>query len=967
MQRDALRKIWEKSLGIRGLDALVPDQTARPLRVAETLAVEGDSPSVALPGYEAAIPLAHGGMGTIWRAHQQSLNRDVAIKRAIQSDNSAAQEQFRSEALISGALEHPNIVPIHDLAKTESGEYFLSMKLVSGRVWRDVLPDQRLEDAVGVLVSVCHAVAYAHTRGIVHRDIKPSNVMIGDFGEVLLMDWGLAVDVREGVSFRLSAPRHHITAASGTPAYMPPEMAEGRGEEIGRPSDVYLLGATLHEILTGAPPHSGATVLDVLHAASLSFPKTYPVEIPKELSSLCSEAMDREPERRPTAVEFRERLNIYLQHRESNRLTSAAIEGLLGCVDRAQKIGEIPESERDLLYEDFAAAVSGFHQALELWPENERARDGQQEGRRAYAEAALKAGDLGLASAQAGKIQDGSPLTRDLQRNIQQATAARRRSVQTTRVLRWSLALAVGLLIAGLTVGTVMVNREARRTEQGMKEILRLSDVRRLSELASRADDLWPARAEQVPEMQTWLEDGQTLIDRLPEHQRTLLALREKALPYGVPDQTADREHHPAYPTLLALTAEIAEKQGRLEGDASLGQELQRLRAEQTRLEQEISPRKTWRMRDEQTQWEHDALTTLVEGLERLRGDAPDGVTLHRMQARLAYASSVLQETVHRHRELWEQTSRAVASSPLYHGLTLQPQVGLVPLGPDPQTGLMEFADPETGTVPHREADGHLALSADMAMVFVLLPGGSFRMGAVRNGEGNLDPEAAENESPITMVRLDPFFLSKYETTQGQWLHVTGQNPAQYPPDSDQHQRNVSLLLALENVSYEEADTFVRRLALQLPTEAQWEYAYRAGSTTPYPTGAELSSIQGFMNVADRYALEHGRLATGAYETWLDDGYRVEAPVGSYLPNAFGIHDMGGNVLEWCRDRYGSYKNVPRPVDGLRVGDSIFGTFVHRGGNWFNTGSSNRSAIRDADSPDSKWDSLGFRAARGVE
>ncbi|MFP5291247.1 MAG: protein kinase domain-containing protein, partial [Actinomycetes bacterium] len=145
---------------------------------------------------------------------------------------------------------------------TPAGELFMAMKLVGGTSWADLLhprtPEQQerarrhdREAHVQTLLAVCNAVAFAHSKGIVHRDLKPENVMVGDFGEVLVMDWGIAVDVSERPAPDARAPhRTTVASPSGTPSYMPPELAEGRGEEIGPWTDVYLLGATLHEVLT---------------------------------------------------------------------------------------------------------------------------------------------------------------------------------------------------------------------------------------------------------------------------------------------------------------------------------------------------------------------------------------------------------------------------------------------------------------------------------------------------------------------------------------------------------------------------------------------------------------------------------------------------------------------------------------------------------------------------------------------
>src|SRR4029077_20488424 len=167
--------------------------------------------------------------------------------------------------VITGELDHPNIVPIHDVGMGDGNALFYSMKRVTGTPWQKVVSTLPQTENLRVLMAVADAVAFAHSRGVVHRDLKPENVMLGQFGEVLVMDWGLA----------LLAPRfRHLGSITqsggmgGTPAYMAPEMASGPLERIGTPSDIYLLGAILFEILTGKPPHAGRDVMSCLYAVA---------------------------------------------------------------------------------------------------------------------------------------------------------------------------------------------------------------------------------------------------------------------------------------------------------------------------------------------------------------------------------------------------------------------------------------------------------------------------------------------------------------------------------------------------------------------------------------------------------------------------------------------------------------------------------------------------------------------------
>src|SRR5439155_5984413 len=203
--------------------------------------------------YSLLKKLGEGGMGIVYAARQQSIRRVVALKmlKKTGQQESFQREKFLAEAVITGDLEHPNIVPIYDLGRDESGAIFYAMKHVKGTPWDKLIGKNTVQENLEILMKVADAIAFAHSREVVHRDLKPENVMIGDFGEVLVMDWGLAL--------MLGAPPANV-AMGGTPGYMAPEMAMGPIDAIGLHSDVYLLGAILYEIITGLRPHTGKPI-----------------------------------------------------------------------------------------------------------------------------------------------------------------------------------------------------------------------------------------------------------------------------------------------------------------------------------------------------------------------------------------------------------------------------------------------------------------------------------------------------------------------------------------------------------------------------------------------------------------------------------------------------------------------------------------------------------------------------------
>lgn len=215
------------------------------------------------PLVELQKEIGRGGMGVVHSARQRSLGRNVAAKSTL-GDATAA---LLREAWICGNLEHPNVIPVYELYRGADQKPVMVMKHVEGKPWSEVLRESSDREAqLRILVQLCHTVHYAHIHGFVHLDLKPDNVMIGSFGEMYLLDWGVAASTStEHPPF---IPRaRDIRRVLGTPAYMAPELAEGDGGSVGPATDVYLLGAILFEILTGAPPHQGETLMECIVCA----------------------------------------------------------------------------------------------------------------------------------------------------------------------------------------------------------------------------------------------------------------------------------------------------------------------------------------------------------------------------------------------------------------------------------------------------------------------------------------------------------------------------------------------------------------------------------------------------------------------------------------------------------------------------------------------------------------------------
>jgi hypothetical protein len=314
-------------------------------------------------GFVQGEQLGRGGMATVWAASQRALGREVAIKRADPADGEAERLLVR-EAIVAGQLEHPNIVPIHQLLVDTNGPAVV-MKRISGKSWDALIedPSVALDRHLDVFLQALNAVSFAHSRGVIHRDIKPQNIMIGSYGEVYLLDWGVA-------KRRQDPPSDEIV---GTPCYMAPEMAEGLADER---TDIFLLGATLHEVLVGTPRHEGETALDVLYAAMYVEPFDYPASVPAELAELCNRACARAPEARFQDVDaLRAAVMRYREHRAAGLLT----EDARALLERLQ-LASAARGEDGPGYDDVqllhADTRRAFEAALRIWPESPSAREG---------------------------------------------------------------------------------------------------------------------------------------------------------------------------------------------------------------------------------------------------------------------------------------------------------------------------------------------------------------------------------------------------------------------------------------------------------------------------------------------------------------------------------------------------------------------------------------------------------------
>lgn len=775
--------------------------------------------------YEIGEVLGMGGMGVVNVARQASLDRRIVVKsiRPEYANLMEAQEKFITEALATGSLDHPNVVPIHDMGVGADGNLFYVMKEVKGKNWRELLPTLSESENIDILQRVSDAVACAHDKGIIHRDLKPENVMIGDYGEVMVMDWGLAAAVSPTAK---ASPLTDDTACAGTPSFMAPEMARGLAHDLGPWSDQYLLGGILFNILTGKPPHPGRSAEEgVMNAANNVI---VPTDRSDEFMNVAMRAMSATPHKRyPSVKAFQRALRNCQIHAESIALSNQGEELM-------EKALSSPN------YDEYARAIYAFEQALTLWDKNANAADKLVEARYAYANRAFDKGDYDLALSLLDNAEGEA--------EIELAERARRE--RTQREARRRRVKVLGFVAVGLLVLVALV--------AGVAYFI----------ISRQADAERAARAE--------AEQARTVAD-----QQKLIALNEREI--------ADEQRQKAEDALQQ--AEAARKAEAEAKDSQLREQEAKLQAEErARREAENA-----RQRAEEALRAREEIQRLgyLEDNSRWRFDADEAVKRQRDEA-------------------------------------------------------------ESHGVPVRRTLEARGVGIELA----LIPSGYFVMGSPPR-----DP-ARNNDEYLHDVDLSrPFFMGVTEITRGQWQKVVGIETVEALGMEPGRKQNEDLVWRVRQVSESEADLpatgvsyteinelFLPKLAallsagtrLRLPTEAEWEWAARAGTTGHFYTGDSEADLD----------------ACCWYEINSDGrSHRV----GQKEANAWGLRDVVGNVAELTMDAYDSlyYLRSPR-TDPVNL-DPKNPFMVCRGGSYINTPRLCRMSSRNNMHKENRYPHAGFR------
>lgn len=364
-----------------------------------------------LEGVDVGATLGQGGMAVVRLGRQLKLDRAVAVK-TLRADRRSESDVARllREARVTGRLEHPNIVPVHDIVRGSDGVPQVVLKLIEGHTWAELMRDPErvralfgatdlLEWNLDVLMSVARALSYAHSRGVIHRDVKPGNVMLGSFGEVYLLDWGIArdlddpEDVEDGLEL------------AGTTGYMAPEQLLGRGARLGPWTDTYLLGATLYHVLTGHSPHAGVSLEARVIAAATDATRlpALPDDVPVELRRITERALEPDIDQRTAHPEdVRVAVATFTRHRGALRLVERGHKERELAASAGER-GDDADAERGCV-----AAELAYRAALEEWAESDEAARGLRELAILRVERALSRDDA-RAAARIAEAQAGLP------------------------------------------------------------------------------------------------------------------------------------------------------------------------------------------------------------------------------------------------------------------------------------------------------------------------------------------------------------------------------------------------------------------------------------------------------------------------------------------------------------------------------------------------------------------------------
>ena len=866
--------------------------------------------------YRLILPeLGRGGQGEVYLAFDPKRSsassptddRLVAVKLFTRNMTERARARLEKEIEILQRLDDPNICRIIDDGEDGDRRYFV-MPYVAGKslrdqidVWRDVDTDlsvvsgvERRATIVRWFIQCARALMKVHAQGVVHRDIKPANIMIRADGLPVLIDFGLVYDAERTIS--MSAER-----GAGTLLYMSPEQI-GRADRLTPATDVYSLGVSLHEALILAPPfffdergirRSPSAVENAIRHGEL-VRHTGADGVPQDLDAILQIATDLNPKRRPSMDEFAADLERFLD----------------GLPVKARPVSVVVKTWRHARRRPVLASI-------------------------------IVASVILLATVAELTRRHTDELDRQIEK-LDRANEELKRQSNKDR-----LDVVAGLTQELVERGDGLVHSDATATDMRRW----LDDVRDVSaacdvlDLESRFEELCRLGEPTTPtavslDDERAVSDLEGLLGRLKDMPARWERIFEEAAEGNIQaakgnipddDETAD-----VSASNLAKIKAFFTKPPDFEPLERLVDE----NYDDTERRLEIareSRRYTSPLRFDCSDRDREYRQVAAILMRRLEIESPRYGLRDRIEAKLEFREKVVARTIEDYAEAWAQARRRVLGSERYSDLDLdlKPQTGLVPLGRDPDSNLEEFlhlgTHAPTHAVPCRDDAGRLpSVAAETGVILVLLPSGRYRRGAVSRGT---ESDINWNEGPEKECVVPAFLLSKYEMTRGQARRLFGYDPGIFLP---------SLQLTAgwdwifrdrttpaEGFSWSEIRRVLAGAGLVLPTETQWEYAARAGSDSRIPhldqVGAGALSPKQLVVLARRANLA---MPDSPQRVEIDgqivdpfDPFPELSPVGSLLPNAFGFHDMIGNVSEMCRDAYSLGYGKPAGRRRIHRGD----------------------------------------------
>ena len=829
--------------------------------------------------YQILDVLGRGGMGIVYRARQQTPQRDVALKVLRSTMVSGAMlRRFEREAQVLGRLHHIGIGQIYEAGMDDLGagpQPFFAMELVDGLPVTDYCDEQKLgiRDRLMLIAKVCDAVDHAHQNKIVHRDLKPSNILVTADGQPKILDFGVAriIEANAGAGTMVTEARKMV----GTLPFMSPEQVADEPNRVDARSDVYSLGVLSYRILTGRHPFA-------VNRRSI-----------------------------PQAI-------VAIQEEEPTRLS---------LLDR-QLRGDI---ETIVL------------KSLEKDP------------KRRYQSAVELASDI-------RRFLNNEPIqARPASTYYRLGKFARR-----NRSLVFSLIAVFTVMLVAL----VLTTRSSQLAQRRLEDFRRLADVRELARMKAEARRLYPATPTNILPMEDWLARADQFRAKLHRYREQLADLHERAsekylYKQGDPEsvrlaeerfenEARRRDIEDERRRLERTSLRTADQDERLE---TIRAELNRMREQDHTLFVQLPREHICQFDDPADLLEHEVLIELVNDLNSFFD--PVLGAMASVRRRLRFARTAFDQSIVNYRDEWDGAIAAIADVrrfPSYRGLTIKEQIGLVPLGPDPKSQLWEFAFIQTGDVPQRDNNGELVMTPSSAIIFVLLPGRQAQARCPLSSQTEWQPpmqrkSAQPDLNPtthltpdeyefLTHLPLQPFFLSKYEMTQGQWLTYRLRNPSRFYPELTTAP-DIDLLHPVENISWTAVHDVLWQLGCVLPSEAQWQYAC--------DTFASPTDTIGYENNKEQAASVHGQVTLGA-------------------SNHFGIVLMLGNVAEWCEDAFADFDHPVDPATGRRLtGRGERGYRVIRGTDYDTPNVQHPELLRRSADLNYRHPTVGVRPARKLD